>query len=105
MKLLGDVGLSDRTDHLPRELSSGQQQRIAIARALVNSPSIILADEPTGNLDPALSDEILTLLKKLNEENGITIILVTHSKQAEEFGTEKIRIIDGMIDQPLASSC
>jgi putative ABC transport system ATP-binding protein len=104
MKLLGDVGLSDRTDHLPRELSSGQQQRVAIARALVNNPSMILADEPTGNLDPALSDEILSLLKKLNEENGITIILVTHSKQAEEFGTEKIRIIDGMIDQPLASS-
>ena len=98
-KFLEDVGLGDRIDHLPRELSSGQQQRVAIARALVNGPSIILADEPTGNLDPSLSDEILTLLKKLNQENGITIILVTHSKQAEKFGTEKIRIINGMIEQ------
>ena len=98
IKLLEDVGLNDRIDHLPRELSSGQQQRIAIARALVNNPSIIIADEPTGNLDPSLSDEIFLLLKKLNCENGITIILVTHSKQAEKFGTEKIRIIDGMIE-------
>jgi putative ABC transport system ATP-binding protein len=97
IKLLDDVGLGDRTEHLPREMSSGQQQRVAIARALVNSPSIILADEPTGNLDPSLSEEILTLLKKLNRENGITIILVTHSKQAEQFGTDKIRITNGMI--------
>ncbi len=97
IRFLEDVGLSDRMDHLPRELSSGQQQRVAIPRALVNDPSIILADEPTGNLDPSLSDEILTLLKRLNQNNGITIILVTHIKQAEEFGTKKIKIIEGMI--------
>lgn len=99
VRLLEGIGLGDRIDHLPRELSSGQQQRVAIARALVNNPSILLADEPTGNLDPFLSDEILSLLKKLNHENGITVILVTHSKLAEKFGTEKIRIINGMIDQ------
>jgi putative ABC transport system ATP-binding protein len=94
--ILEKVGLSDRVNHLPRELSSGQQQRVAIARALVNNPSIILADEPTGNLDPLLSEEILSLLKEFNKERDITIILVTHSKQAEKFGTNKIHIINGM---------
>jgi putative ABC transport system ATP-binding protein len=96
-ELLKEVGLSDRIDHLPRELSSGQQQRVAIARALVNNPSILLADEPTGNLDPSLSEDILNLLKKLNQEKGITVILVTHSQIAESFGSQKIRINQGQV--------
>jgi putative ABC transport system ATP-binding protein len=98
VSLLDEVGLSDRADHLPRELSSGQQQRVAIARALVNNPSVLLADEPTGNLDPSLSEEILNLLARLNREKGITVILVTHSQLAESFGTKKIRIINGSIE-------
>lgn len=97
MKLLQEVDLMDRRDHLPRELSSGQQQRVAIARALANNPSIILADEPTGNLDPALSREILNLLQKINTEDKITILMVTHSPGASEFGNVSIKLNDGQI--------
>jgi len=97
LKLLEEVDLMDRRDHLPRELSSGQQQRVAIARALANKPSIILADEPTGNLDPILSKEILTLLKKINVEDQITILMVTHSPAASEFGNVAIRLNNGQI--------
>lgn len=95
--LLKLVGLTDRAEHYPRELSSGQQQRVAIARALANSPSVILADEPTGNLDPELSAEIFTLLKELNTKKGITIIMVTHSPEAAKIGTTRIHLRNGHI--------
>ena len=98
MKLLKEVDLIDRQDHLPREMSSGQQQRVAIARALANNPSIILADEPTGNLDPALSKEILNLLKKINTEDQITILMVTHSPGASEYGNVSIKLNNGQIE-------
>jgi len=95
--LLAKVGLQDRKEHLPRELSVGQQQRVAIARALANSPEVILADEPTGNLDPDLSLEVLRILKRLNEEEGRTVIMVTHSPAAASFGTTQLHLRDGAI--------
>ena len=96
-ELLQKVGLKDRKEHLPRELSVGQQQRVAIARALANSPDVILADEPTGNLDPTLSLEVLKILKRLNEEEGRTVIMVTHSPEAACFGTKQLHLKDGKI--------
>lgn len=98
-ELLETVGLGDRIHHYPKELSAGQQQRVAIARALANNPSIILADEPTGNLDPELAKDILFLLKKLNSEKAITIILVTHSPEAASFGNVKINLVKGKIEK------
>lgn len=94
-EVLEFVGLKNRLNHLPRQLSIGQQQRVAIARALVHNPSVILADEPTGNLDPALSLEILDFLKKINTEKGITVIMVTHSPTAAEYGNKKIKLNNG----------
>ncbi|MEI6748890.1 MAG: ABC transporter ATP-binding protein [Bacteroidota bacterium] len=91
------VGLENRQNHFPRELSAGQQQRVAIARALVNKPTIIFADEPTGNLDPSLSTEILEFLQKINKELNITIMMVTHSPQAADYGNVKIKLIDGRL--------
>ena len=93
--LLELVNLESRKNHLPKELSAGQQQRVAIARALINEPTIILADEPTGNLDPALAEDILSLLKNINKEKAITILMVTHSPLAAEFGNLKIKLSDG----------
>ena len=90
------VGLGDRVNHKPNELSGGQQQRVAIARALSNKPSIIFADEPTGNLDSKSSDEILQIFKKLHKE-GNTIIMVTHSRQIAEHASRIITIKDGKI--------
>lgn len=98
LDLLKLVDLENRKNHLPQELSAGQQQRVAIARALVNSPSLILADEPTGNLDPGLSADILNLLKKINREEKITILMVTHSPLAAEFGNLKIKLVDGELE-------
>lgn len=97
-ELLQKVGLSDRSEHLPREMSVGQQQRVAIARALANSPDVILADEPTGNLDPGLSLEILRLLKDLHVAENRTVIMVTHSPQAAEFGDRQLRLRDGRLE-------
>ncbi len=95
--ILDYVGLSDRMEHLPRELSAGQQQRVAIARSIVHRPQIIMADEPTGNLDPSLSLEILDFLKKINRDNKITIMMVTHSPVAAEYGTLKLHLNEGKI--------
>ena len=96
-EILDYVGLSDRIEHLPRELSAGQQQRVAIARSIVHRPQIIMADEPTGNLDPTLSTEILDFLKKINLDNEITIMMVTHSPVAAEYGTMKLHLNEGKI--------
>ena len=96
-EILDYVGLSDRMEHLPRELSAGQQQRVAIARSIIHRPQIILADEPTGNLDPTLSLEILEFLKKINRENKIIIIMVTHSPVAAGYGTMKLHLNEGKI--------
>jgi len=93
--LLDRLGLGDRADHLPRELSAGQQQRVAIARALGNDPEVILADEPTGNLDPRLSGEVLSILRDLNEREGRTVIMVTHSPQAAQIGTRRLHLFEG----------
>jgi putative ABC transport system ATP-binding protein len=95
--MLERVGLSDRANHLPRELSAGQQQRVAIARALASSPSLVLADEPTGNLDPLLAREVLGLLKRLNQEDRMSILMVTHSPEAAEAGTARLHLEAGRV--------
>jgi len=97
-EMLSRVGLGDRIDHEPSQLSGGQQQRVAIARALVNRPSILLADEPTGNLDSHTSSDILRLFEQLNEEQGITVILVTHDANIAHHAKRVIHICDGVIE-------
>jgi putative ABC transport system ATP-binding protein len=96
-EVLSLVGLEKRFDHKPNQLSGGQQQRVAIARALVNQPSLLLADEPTGNLDSATSAEIMTLFQRLNAERGITIVLVTHEPDIATFARRRIVFRDGII--------
>ncbi len=99
---LSAVGLADRLDHHPNQLSGGQQQRVAIARALMNNPSILMADEPTGNLDTRTSIEVMEIFQALKEERGITIVLITHEPEVAEYGSRIVTFRDGSIlsDEP-----
>jgi len=98
------VGLKDRADHHPNQLSGGQQQRVAIARALINEPSILLADEPTGNLDTKTSIEVMGIFQQLNRERNITVVLITHEHDIAEYGTRTASFRDGVVvnDHPVA---
>jgi putative ABC transport system ATP-binding protein len=99
MEALRSVGLEDRVNHRPAELSGGQQQRVAIARALVNHPAILMADEPTGNLDSKSGQEIIDLLLNLNKESGTTLIIVTHSPEVSAQTQRVIRLRDGLLEE------
>jgi putative ABC transport system ATP-binding protein len=96
-QLLDQVGLGDRWDHLPSNLSGGEQQRVAIARALANDPRVILADEPTGNLDTVTSHEVIGLLSRLSAEQGVTVILVTHAEQVAAAARRRVAMRDGQV--------
>jgi putative ABC transport system ATP-binding protein len=96
-EMLAAVGLGDRFSHHPNQLSGGQQQRVAIARALINNPSILLADEPTGNLDSRTSIEVMGLFQRLNIERGITVVLITHEPDIAEYGTRIVSFRDGVV--------
>jgi putative ABC transport system ATP-binding protein len=97
VEVLKAVGLGDLTDHHPNQLSGGQQQRVAIARALINDPSILLADEPTGNLDTRTSIEVMGIFQRLNQERGITVVLITHEMDIAEYGTRIVAFRDGLV--------
>ena len=103
MQALDLVGLSDRARHKPGELSGGQQQRVAIARALVTEPALVLADEPTGNLDSSSSGEILELLAQLHDA-GRTIVLITHEQQVADQAGRVVHILDGQLSSPLVET-
>ncbi|MFH0952506.1 MAG: ABC transporter ATP-binding protein [Patescibacteria group bacterium] len=96
-ELLKTVGLSERAKHRPAELSAGQRQRVALARALINDPEIILADEPTGNLDSKTGREIMTLLRQLNKQRNVTVVMVTHDPEMARYASRIIRIKDGKV--------
>jgi putative ABC transport system ATP-binding protein len=105
LESLSLVGLGERTHHYPNQLSGGQQQRVAIARALINNPSILLADEPTGNLDTRTSVEVMEVFQRLNQERGITVLLITHERDIAEYGTRVVAFRDGHIvsDEKIAN--
>ena len=112
MAALDAVGLTDRATHHPNQLSGGQQQRVAIARALVSEPSVLLADEPTGNLDTQTSHEVMEIFARLRRERGLTIVVITHERDIAAYGTRTIDFRDGRVvsdrlndhEQPLAAS-
>ena len=97
LEALAVVGLEARASHFPAELSGGQQQRVAIARAIVGRPNLLLADEPTGNLDSHMSDEIMALLARLNRERGMTVVMVTHDKTKADLSDRIVRVFDGQL--------
>ena len=97
VEVLTAVGLANRADHHPNQLSGGQQQRVAIARALINNPSILLADEPTGNLDTRTSIEVMDIFQRLNRERGITVVLITHEIDIAEYGSRIVSFRDGLV--------
>ena len=97
MQALEAVGLTDRAEHHPNQLSGGQQQRVAIARALVTQPALLLADEPTGNLDSATSHEVMEIFARLSRDRGITIVVITHERDIAAYGTRTVDFKDGLI--------
>ena len=105
MAALTTVGLEDRAHHYPNQLSGGQQQRVAIARALINQPTLLLADEPTGNLDSRTSVEVMGIFQRLNSEHGLTVLLITHERDIAEYATRVVAFRDGRIvgDHPVAN--
>lgn len=102
-ELLETVGLKERINHKPAELSGGQQQRVAIARALANNPKFLLLDEPTGNIDSKTAREVMTLIKKLNEEKGVTIIMVTHDQHLAREAKRVVQVFDGVINSDVVN--
>ncbi len=102
MNALADVGLKGRETHTPAELSGGQQQRVAIARAIVTRPTLLVADEPTGNLDTARSHEIMDLLTRLNDELGLTVVMVTHEQDIADYAGRTLRFLDGRVSSDTA---
>jgi putative ABC transport system ATP-binding protein len=103
VELLETVGLKERVNHKPAELSGGQQQRVAIARALANNPKFLLLDEPTGNIDSKTAGEILTLIKRLNVEHGVSIIMVTHDQHLAREAKRTVQMFDGQITSKVAN--